>query len=416
MMLFVLLVICCFTIIKFKKTTLVCSTSLLLLPHFSAGIGDIKLLYIVCIFQLLMFYVKGFWKIKGNPYPKWLALICIFTSFCYLYSTWRGIMKSYIPTVIVNVCCYFCYPYVIWKLIRTRDDVIYVLKSLFAFFLIVGGYALVELAMGQNYYSLFVNNMEWAAGLLGGEESSKRFGLLRCNSILPYSSALGMTSGTIFMLLLYLKVNGIAIISKNKEVFLLLVMPFCVFLSGTRSQFVFTAICVFPFLFYGKFFKSKISKIILAVVFLAFIVGNEYIFTIVDSIVHSDKNNIGSSSEMRQNQLDICMRYFIFSPIWGFGKNYIWEYVRAQNYGLLGAESIWFQLMIDYGIMGMITYLALCFSCAIWVAKKSKVLAFFPIAFLVGKTLSIIVGIELSYLLIITIIFYKVQTLLIERK
>lgn len=416
MMLLVLLIICYFTITKFKKTTLICSTSLLFLPHFSAGIGEVKLLYVVCIFQILMFYIKGYWKDKENSYPQWLAWLCFFTSCCYLYSTYRGVMKSYVPTVLVNICCYFWYPYIIWKLLRTRGDVIYILKSLLVFFLIVGAYALVELVMGQNYYSVFVNNMGWAAGILGGEEADERFGLLRCNSLLPYSSAFGMTTGTIFMLLLYLKINGVAILSKKKEIFLLVVMPFCVLLSGTRSQIVYTAICVFPFLFYGRFFKSNISKIILIIVFLAFIIGNEYIFMIIDSIVHSDKANMGSSSDMRQNQLDICMRYFVFSPIWGFGKNYIWDYVKAQNYGLLGAESVWFQLMVDYGIMGMITYLLICVACAIWIAKKSKVLAFLPIAFIVGKTLSIVIGIELSYLLIITFILYKTQTLLIDRK
>lgn len=415
MMLIVLLIICCFTIVKYKKTTLICSTSLLFLPHFSAGIGEVKLLYLVCIFQILMYYIKGYWKKRGNLYPRWLGILCVFTSLCYLYSTWQGVMRSYIPTVLVNVLCYFWYPFVIWKLIRTRDDVVFILKSLLLFFTIVGGYALVELVIGQNIYSKVVNDLGWAAGILGGEESGERFGLLRCNSLLPYSSALGMTSGAVFMLMLYLRVNGIHILEARKETFLLAVMPFCVLLAGTRSQMVFTAICVFPFMFYSRFFKSKISKTIFLLAFVALLIGNEYIFTIVDSIIHSDKANMGSSSEMRQNQLDICMAYYIYSPIWGFGKNYIWDYVKAQNFGLLGAESVWFQLMVDYGFMGMITYLVLCLSTSVWLAKRSKVIAFFPLAFLVGKTLSIVIGIELSFMLIMSFIFFKTKKLLIDK-
>lgn len=415
MMLIVLLIICCFTIVKYKKTTLICSTSLLFLPHFSAGIGEVKLLYLVCIFQILMYYIKGYWKKRGNLYPRWLGILCVFTSLCYLYSTWQGVMRSYIPTVLLNVLCYFWYPFVIWKLIRTRDDVVFILKSLLLFFTIVGGYALVELVIGQNIYSKVVNDLGWAAGILGGEESGERFGLLRCNSLLPYSSALGMTSGAVFMLMLYLRVNGIHILEARKETFLLAVMPFCVLLAGTRSQMVFTAICVFPFMFYSRFFKSKISKTIFLLAFVALLIGNEYIFTIVDSIIHSDKANMGSSSEMRQNQLDICMAYYIYSPIWGFGKNYIWDYVKAQNFGLLGAESVWFQLMVDYGFMGMITYLVLCLSTSVWLAKRSKVIAFFPLAFLVGKTLSIVIGIELSFMLIMSFIFFKTKKLLIDK-
>lgn len=415
-MLIVLLLICYFTIIKYKQTTLICSTSLLFLPHFSAGIGEIKLLYIVCLFQILMYYVKGFWKNKGNVYPKWLMVMCVFTSLCYLYSTWQGVMHNYISTVLVNALCYFYYPYIVWKLLRTKEDVYFMLKSLLTFFLIVGAYALVELILGVNVYSVFVNQYGLAAGILGGEESGERFGLLRCNSLLPYSSALGMTSGTIFMLMLYLRVNKISILSRKKELFLLMVMPFCVLLSGTRSQIVFTSICIFPFIFYGNFLRSKISKTIFIFAFLAILIGNEYVFTIVDSIIHSDKANMGSSSDMRQNQFDICYSYFIYNPIWGFGKNYIWDYVKAQNYGLLGAESVWFQLMVDYGLMGVITYFIICISCSVWLSKTSKILAFFPLAFLVGKTLSIVIGIEFSYLLIISMVMYKTKKYLIDKK
>ena len=416
MMFAVFLIICLFTVLSYKKATLICSTTLLFLPHFSAGIGEVKLLYVVSIFQIVMYYVKGYWKAKGNTYPKWIVLLCVFTSACYLYSTWQGIMTSYIPTVIVNVLCYFYYPYIVWKLLRTPADVSFILKSLLTFFMLVGAYALVELILGVNVYSVFVNQYGLAAGILGGEESGERFGLLRCNSLLPYSSALGMTSGTIFMLMLYMRVNKISILSRRKESFLLLIMPFCVLLSGTRSQIVFTSICVFPFLFYSNFLKSKISKTIFIIAFFAILIGNEYIFTIVDSIIHSDKANMGSSSDMRQNQFDICFSYFIYNPIWGFGKNFIWDYVKAQNYGLLGAESVWFQLMVDYGLMGVISYLIMCLSCSIWLSKTSKILAFFPLAFLVGKTLSIVIGIELSYLLIMSMIMYKTKIFLIDKK
>ena len=415
-MIIVLLLICYFTLTKYKQTTLICSTSLLFLPHFSAGIGNVKLLYMVCLFQILMYYIKGYWKKKGNLYPKWLIAISVFTIFCYLFSTWQGVMRSYISTVIVNGLCYFYYPYIVWKLLRTKEDVLLALKSLLIFFVIVGAYALVELIIGVNIYSVLINKYGLAAGLLGGEESSERFGLLRCNSLLPYSSALGMTSGTIFMLMLYLKVNKITILARRKELFLLLIMPFCVLLSGTRSQIVFTSVCMFPFLFYGKFLKSKISKTIFIFAFLAILIGYEYIFTIVDSIIHSDKANMGSSSDMRQNQFNICYSYFVYNPIWGFGKNYIWDYVKAQNYGLLGAESVWFQLMVDYGLMGVITYFIICLSCSIWLSKKSKILSFFPLAFLVGKTLSIVIGIELSYLLIVSILMYKTKIFIIDKK
>lgn len=415
MMLVVLLLLLFLSIQYYQKTTLVCASTLLFLPHFSSGLGEVKLQYLVFFFQIFLFYTKGVYKKEGNAYPKWIALLTLFTGFCYCISTWFGVQRSQMGVTVVNVVCYFWYPYVVWKLLRTRRDVLFYLKSLFCFFSIVGGYALVELGLGHNVYSEFVNANGLASGILGGEESSERFGLLRCNSILPYCSTMGMACGVIFMMVLYLRISHICI-SKRMENFLLCMMPFCVLLAGTRSQFVFTAICVFPFLFYSSFFKSKISKTIFVVVFLAFIFGYEYIFMIVDSIVNSNKANMGSSSDLRENQLNICLYYFERNPLWGYGRNYIWDYVKMENPLLLGAESVWFQIMVDYGVMGIITYLACCLSTSFLLMKHSKILAFFPLAFLVGKTLSIVIGIELNFMFIISFVMLKIQVLLIENK
>lgn len=415
MMLIVLLLICYFSVTKYKKTTLFCAAVLLLQPHLASGIGNVKLLYLVCLLQIVLFFVKGYWKQRNHKYYPAIALISILSALAYLYSTYRGVMFHTLPVAAMNSLFYFAYPYVVWRLIRTREDLVFILKSLLVFALVVGAYALVEASANRNFYSEFANNYGLVAGLLGGEDLGERFGLPRCNSVLPYSSALAMFSGTIWFIVAYMKVNEISF-NKRIELFLLFVMPFCVLLGGTRSQMVFTAICMFPFLLYSRFWRSNVSRVAVVIIFVVMLFFSDYIFWIIDSIIHSDQARMGSSTELRQKQFDICYKYFVKNPIWGYGRNYIWEYVRAENPGLMGAESVWFQIMVDYGSVGCALYVALVGACVKWVSRYSLVFISFPLAFIVGKTLSIVIGVELSFLLIICIILVKMHIFFIPQK
>ena len=128
---------------------------------------------------------------------------------------------------------------------------------------------------------------------------------------------------------------------------------------------------------------------------------------IIDSIIHSDKAAVGSSSDMRMEQLDICLYYLHSAPWFGHGKNYIWEYVRPYNPALYGAESVWFPTMVDYGLVGCFTYLLIIIGLIVWLYKFDKILCFLPLAFLVGKSVSIVIGIELNYVIITSIVLIK---------
>lgn len=406
-MILILLIFLLSSILYYKKTVLITASTLLFLPNLSAGIGDIKLLYIVCIFQIILFIRKVIiHKYKYVSYSKWLLLPAIFTSICYIISNYIGEEKN-LPIIIVNILCFFVYPYIIWNIIDEKKWVDFYLKSFLLFALIVGCYALLELAIGQNLYAIWATDHNIISGLLGGLESGERFGLTRCNSILPYSSSLGMFSAYCFFLLLYLKSLHI-IINKKVEIILLFLAPFCVLLSGTRSQFIVAAILFIPFILWGSYWKTKWSKILLICIISLIIILNDYFMTIIDSILYSNENEMGSSSDMRLDQLAICQFYVDKSPWFGHGKNYIWDQVLPYNPGLLGAESVWFQLMVDYGYIGCLTYISVCIGAIMFVKRYSLVLCFIPIAFIIGKTLSIVIGMELSFMLIMCIIMVKI--------
>lgn len=388
----------------YRSTVIICAATLLFMPHITSGFGNIKLLYLISIVHVVLFYIKGYSKQSCIRYPRLLLIPSIITTVGYLLSNYWGVMGNY-SISLVNCTCYFFYPFILWHIIDSRKQLLLYLKVLFLFFVIVCIYAVAELIVGTN----FISKVAIEHNILVNEEfeeMGERFGFLRCFSILPYPSALGMTSAVVFMLYLYLKTIKFPF-NKTYNIILSTLIPLCVLLSGTRSQFVVFAICIFPYLFWCKFLSTRLAKIYLVSSLLLLLFSYDYFFVVIDSIFNSNKSQMGSSSDMRIEQFEICLTYFLESPIWGFGKNYIWEYVRPANPALLGAESVWFQLMVDYGLIGCINYLIICVSSCILLLKHSKVLCFFSIAFITGKTLSIVIGLELSFLLVMTVIMVK---------
>lgn len=402
-----------FTLLRYKQTVLFTAATIFFLPSLASGIGEVKLLYIVCLFQILCYYGLHFnrqKKYQQNHYPMHFWLFCTIAGLSHIVSNIVGVSKN-LGTILVNIACFYWYPFVVWKMIGSKKDLHKYLQYLFLFFSIVFGYAFIELIGGYNIYSEWANNNGIIQGILGGEESGERFGLLRCNSILPYSSTLGMTSAFIFYTLAVLRINNINILQRNFENLLMAVSPFMVFLSGTRSQMVVFAILALSLTFNKKFWKSPLKKYLIVGACLCVLLAGSYLLVIADSIIHSDDAQMGSSSEMRMNQLEICLLYWAKSPIWGNGKNYIWDYVRPYHPDLYGAESQWFQLLVDYGLIGCITYLLIAIGVGLFLRKFNWTYIAVPFAFIVGKTLSIVIGIEISFLLVVATIISKLEIL-----
>lgn len=414
-MIIILLIFIFFSFRKFEKTVLTTASTLLFLPHLLSGIPGVKLLYGVCILQIIIFIFNRKKYNSPTEYPKEILYPCLLASIGYIISNLQGKI-NHIEISIINILCFFVYPYVVWKILYNKKNFNYFLKSLFTFFVIVGLYTCIEILSGKNYFTEIGTKFGIIEESFILTESSERFGLLRCNSFLPWSSSLGMSCSFIFFLILLIKSYQLSP-PKYITTSLIILMPLCVLFCGTRSQMVVFISCVIPLLLSKRFIKSKTSKYIYILFTIAIIIALPLLSTIIDSIINSNNTSVeGSSSDLRTRQFEICLPYFLESPIWGYGKNAIWEYVRANNPALLGAESIIFVQMIDYGIVGCITYLLICLGCSKVLWKKSPISSILPLSFLIGKILSTVIGIELSFLILITITILKLNDFYVLQK
>ena len=409
-MIVVLLSVILFSIIDLKKGILFTAGTLMFMNNLSSGIPEVKLFYAVVLIQIVLFFFLG--EYDKMKYPKLILIPTLFASFCYIASSYFGAIHDYAKNI-VNISTWFVFPYLVWHCICTKEDVLYFSRVLLTFFFVVAGYALIELLLGFNIYSEIANDTGMIAGELGGLESSERFGLLRCNSILPYSSALGMNSSLVF-------VTTIILIAYHVKIHpyyfcLVFLLPFCVLLSGTRSQFVVFATCFLAFLMDRKYRNSSHIKVLVLLGFVSVLLLSPVLLEIIDSIIHSDSSSTqGSNLTMRLNQFAITESYWQQSPWFGWGRNYTWNVAIPDNPALLGAESIIFTQLIDHGAFGLFCFYFIGICLAVYCYSFSMPLAILPIAFMLGKTMSTVVGVEYNIPIVLCVL--AVKTILIYKK
>lgn len=406
-MIFITFSIIVLSILSYKKTVLFSAVVLLYMNNLSSGFEGVKLPYLISLVHILLFYVMGYYKRRNNRYPRLILIPTLIASINYLISSYVGSVHSYTKNI-VNIAAWFYYPYIIWHLMSTKKDIEYYGRIFFGFFLIVVGYALLEFLLGQNVYSKWADETGIISGELGGVEEVQRFGLLRCNSILPYCSALGMTCSIVFTALVILKRLGKIYLCDKLLMFML---PFCVLLSGTRSQFVVFVMCFWALFLNKEYRKTKGLRFLFVLGALGALVFSAILAEMVNSILYSNSSSVGGSNlGLRLDQLSITESYWQQAPWFGHGRSFTWEVAIPESPRLLGAESIVFTQLIDHGIFGLMSYYLIGICLAIWCYRYSKPLSMLPIAFIAGKTMSTVVGVEYNILIILCIFVIKAIT------
>ena len=85
MMILVLLFLTIYSFVRYRQAVLLCASSLLFMPNWASGIPNVKLLYIISMLQVCLFYLKGYYKKKGHSLSK--VVINTFTYYkCGIYN------------------------------------------------------------------------------------------------------------------------------------------------------------------------------------------------------------------------------------------------------------------------------------------------------------------------------------------
>lgn len=126
--------------------------------------------------------------------------------------------------------------------------------------------------------------------------------------------------------------------------------------------------------------------------------ASEYFSDVFSAFVNTEEVG-GSSTDMRSEQMAISAALMANSPLFGNGMQYTWG-VAAKT-GLLGAESLWFPIMIEQGVVGLLScifFFVVCFRYAF--IRRHKNICFLVLGFLVFNTMSSIPMIPFFFIFI----------------
>lgn len=369
-------------------------TTIIWLP-FLAGIilwGQNVATFLGCLACVLFFTNKHKRSIK-EPFPLKISLLLI---------TGANLITNYFaderhtPSMIsalLNGCLFIVLFYYTFMKDKHRLLPIF-LKNSVIFGAIVGFYSIYETLTNSNPIMEALLNNGWLDydKLITGV----RFGMKRSQSIFTMHTTNGAVATEMFVVILGGLLSGH--IKKTRLNYLILAsLMFAVFACGARSAILALVICSFTYINKQVLNYKKLIGVTLTII-VFYVAFSSYI----DGIVHSfmDTESVeGSNSDMRQGQFNIALMFLLQSPIYGNGVAYCTTNVMGTITDMFGAESLWFPVMIDTGLMGVIGY-AMFFISSIHycIKKRMPYLNFFILGFLAFNTMSSIPGFTITWI------------------
>lgn len=267
------------------------------------------------------------------------------------------------------------------------------IKSNIIFALAFISITIIEFTTSQNAYINFINSIN--AYRVDTFVDTMRFGFKRCQSLFSMHTTLGGAALLICIPIAWYYYT----INKTKYIyrifFMLVSAIFCAYASGARSTILGCSIPILLF-FNKQYLRPKYIAIIFIIVLSIYFVYNDKINEVIDSFIYSDSVG-GSDENMRFEQLAISLSYLKRNLLIGNGI-YAWTDI-AQKTNLYGAESIWFSLMIDRGLLGIISLIFFNIQLLLYIYKnKTSKIAIFLLAFLLTNSLTSLPNIIYSYI------------------
>lgn len=360
-------------------------------------------IYIICaIFAIILGFIKYGYKIVKN-YPFRFLIIFPFIS---IVTT--NIFIGFDLYPILKLIVEYVFPIILFSVLKDYIALQKFIRILTIFLILVLLYAVYEeititnpimdwcVRNSKNFY--FVSN-----------KVEMRFGFKRAQSFLLYCSGLGALCNSSFFILAFLRSFKSKLVDNRKYTILLIVLPIFSFLTGTRSVFIpFLIICLaFINVDYVKRHFLKISAIII----ISYFTITPFFKSIYYSIIQSDEieDVRGSSGNMREVQFEISKRYMDKSPIVGNGTHYTAK-VKEEDSQIFGAESIWFPLMIEQGLLGCICLGIVFVGMVIYLLKNRYYkLLFYMLSFIVAKTIAAMAGIGEGFYFVVFVFLLRCQ-------
>lgn len=368
-------------VVNFKRTVLLwIPLSMLFNPQVCVIYGEQGLALTVALdISLVIFYFLFCFR-------KQEQLELNSKSFYYNHVIWLNLI-SFIISLLVSDIPYFiglkaliktfldkfCMIILAFRVLNTKEDILLFTKCALVVCFLITVNGLIENFTHINPAGDFIfynspfdekgGRTHYVPYLLNGSFKS-RFGLTRCYSFFQIHLQFGFACLLyIFLLGNFIK-NRWLIFLKKKNNFIIylcvvLLVSGIIFCNSKGPLFAF---CIMLFAFYRprQIFNIKVTLPLLILVFLIVTYMPDYLnnfLAMTDEDIAEEGG--GSTVEMRQEQLSLCLKIFEMNPLFGMGVGAAQYYSKniAGFEGILGAESCWFSLLPNVGLFGSAIYL-----------------------------------------------------------
>jgi hypothetical protein len=355
-----------------------------------------------------------------EKFPLKVGYIFVLVSTC--VSTVFSIIpiNSAITRTLQEIVNTLIFPYILWNVVRTRKDVVYLLNGLLFVFIMLGLYGLFEKLTNTN--PIYNYNVSLNAGGTVADYTyadGERLGLGRVRSAIIHPIGFGTYLAVYISLILYLTIKyrevwKTSIIFKGVA-FLLCIL--CLFFTNSRSPLIFLAIGIIPAIDLKKIITYRMAFLLLVM----FVASYSYIsayFANIESLVgiHTAGQKIGGSDmAMRISQFNAAFNIAGSNLFTGMGVKSISLYL-GNSTGLLGAESVWLFLIVERGFLGVFAHIILLICIFRMNNKKSrKFVHFITIGWLILTSITSTPGVDIGFFISIIIIANRVALVADEK-
>lgn len=407
---FTILVFC--SLRDFKKTVLVFS-ALQPFLHFGVCIVSSPTLSLKTagiLWLLILYFIKRN-SISASAYPlaKISIIYTIATVFlAYFVDTHISSYATYLlQDIVLNVGLGFLF----WQVLGTPRDIRFFTHVLASVFVVICTYAIFEALTISNPVLDFERSLLPDGGVSAIWQSNEiRFGLKRCQSVCSIHLVFGGFCAFFATFFYRMYTNYPRLLSSKCYSYRYLIFilgSLGVLLCNSKSSMICFLVAMSLQFLNPKYLKGKYLirfLIVLPIIFLALQPFIEAMIVAMDEDKAAEMG--GSSYAMRDSQLELVLYKAWEAPFLGHGLKSMGELFRFYQGALLGAESVWFNLLYERGLVGCILHLVLCLSICIYWRIDIMILSI-PVAWVIFETVTSTPGMDFSFPLILCLVLIK---------
>lgn len=382
------------------------------------GIPPIRVDMLMTLYYLAIYFIKrGKYNTTTAPFPfktPYLIMVVSWSISCIF--SYAGILAT-LPQYIGNVSKDILLVYVIWKVVNI-DDLKLLLKGFSLVFIIACIYGLFEKITLLNPLRDYEESLAGGNAVMWAYSEDDVRGY-RIQSVFEHAIGAGVNYVlyVVFILTLYLRYKLTKYIT-NSYLLLCAACGVCAIWTNSRTPVLFLALASMSFINYRDSRSYKfltiicISGIIMAPLFVDY-------FDLFETIIHQDsqKTMYGSNADLRWDQLATSIALFNMSPICGLGFNYDSVLKGSLVDSLLGRESIWFNILPELGIIGVLAYVIYIWYSLVIVPLRYKSMASFSLflAYWVVASMTSVPGMKMHFFYIIVFLSIKMSSKYVEK-